>query len=146
SAGEPPCAGPRPSGSCCPCGPIMKSKLLISSWLRGVPTLYLGDCASPAAGAARIISGTSRLREHRIVYAPIAGHEPGLDGVEVNSAEGLFRILVRDAPVFVQLPARRLNVTRFILGTRHEHRLFSVPTTVKPQPSVLLGTDRPLKL
>src|SRR5262245_66689380 len=114
----------------------MKSKLLISSWLRGVPTLYLGDCASPAAGAARIISGTSRLSEHRIVYAPIAGHEPGLDGVEVNGAEGLFRILVSDAPGFVQLRSRRLNVSRFIRGTRHEQPLYSVPIPVKREPAL----------
>src|SRR6267142_4203380 len=139
-------AVPRPSGSCCPCGPIMKSKLLISSWLRGVPTLCLGDCASPAAGAARIISGTSRLREHRIVHAPIAGHPPGLDGIEMNGADGFFRFLVSDAPVLIQLRARRLNVTSFIRATRHEHRLFSVPSPVKRKPGMRLRVHGRLKL
>src|SRR5262245_4259373 len=139
-------AVPRPGGSCCPCGPIMKSKLLISSWLRGVPTLYLGDCASPAAGAARIISGRSKLSEHRIVHAPIAGHPPGLDGIEMNGADGLIRVFVRDAPMLIQLRTRRLNVTRLIRGTRHEHRLLSVPSPVKRKPGMRLGMHRRLEL
>ena len=50
---------------------------------------------------ARIITGTSTLCEHRIMYAPIAGHEPGLDGIEMSGAAGFFQL--GDAPVLIQL-------------------------------------------
>ena len=53
------------------------------------------------AAIARIITGTSTLCEHRIVYAPIAGHEPGLDGIEMSGAAGFFQL--GDAPVLIQL-------------------------------------------
>src|SRR5262245_6696326 len=124
----------------------MKSKFLISSWLSGVPTLKRGDCASPVAGAARIITDASRLSEHRIVYAPIAGHAPGLDHVGVNGAGGFFHIRFGDAPVLVQLRLRGLNFTLFIGAARHEHRLFSVPGPVKSKPGMGLRMHRRLQL
>src|SRR6266436_1591919 len=98
------------------------------------------------AAIARIITGTSTLTlcEHRIVYAPVAGHEPGLDGIEMSGAAGLFQL--GDAPVFIQLRLRRLNVTLVIRATGHEHRLFSVPTPVKGKPGVRLRMHRGLKL
>src|SRR5258708_35629265 len=117
----------------------MKSKPLISSWLRGLPTLKVGDCASPAAGAAKITAGTSKLRsEHRIVYAPIASHAPGLHGIEMNGAVGFLRFLAGDAPVTIPLRARRLNFTPFIRAARHEHRLLSFPAPVKLEPRMHL--------
>ena len=61
--------------------------------------------------AARHITDVSRLREHRIVYAPIAGHPPGLHGIGMNGALGFFRLFFADAPVFKHLRARRLNFT-----------------------------------
>src|SRR5438105_2928112 len=122
----------------------MKSKLLISPWLSGVPTLKRGDCACPAAGAARIIADASRLSEHRIVYAPIAGHLPGLDGGEMSGAGGLFR--VGDAPDLIQLRHRRLNVARVIGAPRHDHRFFSVPGPVESKPGMRLRMHRRLKL
>ncbi len=82
-----------------------------SSWLRGVPHYRSATASGPATGAARIISGTSRLGEHRVVYAPIAGHLPGLHAIGMNGALGFFRVLFADAPVFKQLRARRLNFT-----------------------------------
>src|SRR2546430_10360718 len=114
----------------------MKSKRRISSWVTGVPTLNLGDCASPTAGAARIISGTRNLREHRIVDTPIAGHPPGLDGVGMNGAGGFLRVLIAKAPGLVQIKARELKVTQFIRGTRHQHGLFSVPIPVIGKPGM----------
>src|SRR5215831_19231908 len=125
----------------------MKSKLLISCWLSGVPTLKRdGDCASASAGAARNMTGTSSLREHRIGYAPIAGHFPGLHGVVMLAPDWFFRLLVSDAPVLVQLRNRGLNVTLVIRATRHDHRLFSVPSPVKGKPGMRLREHRRLKL
>src|ERR1700686_1326909 len=125
----------------------MKSKPLISCWLSGVPALKRGcDCASATAGAARIITGTSSLREHRIGDAPIAGHFPGLHGIEMRGADGLFRLLAGDAPVFIQLRYRRLNFTMVIRATRLDHRLLSVPSPVKGKPSMRLRKPRRLKL
>ncbi len=43
----------------------------------------------------------SKLRKHRVMYAPIAGHEPGLDGIEMSGAAGFFQPC--DAPVLIQL-------------------------------------------
>src|SRR5215471_12193751 len=140
-------AVPRPAGSACPCGPIMRSKLWISSWLSGVPTLNLGVCASPAAGEARIINGTSSLSEHRIVYAPIASHPPGLHHVGVNgTTDRFFHVLFAGAPVLVQLLARGLNFTQFVGGTRQDHRLFSVPRPVERKPGMGPWNHRPVKL
>src|ERR1700680_4886105 len=125
----------------------MKSKLLISSWLSGVPRLNRGcDCASATAGAARIITGTSSLREHRIGDAPIAGHFPGLHGIEMRGADGFFRLLAADAPVFIQLRYRRLDFTLVIRATRLDHRLFSVPSPVEVKPGMRLRKHRRLKL
>src|SRR4029077_7931070 len=142
-------AVPRPGGSSFPSGPTMKSKILISSWVRGVPRL-VRDCASPATGAARIITGTSKLREHLrkhgIVYAPIAIHPPGLNGIDVNGAAGFLLSHVGDAPVFIQLRQCRLNFTAFIRAARLEHRLFSVPSPVQSKPGMRLRKHRCLKL
>src|ERR1019366_6153823 len=141
---------PCPGGSCCPSGPIMKSKLRISSWLRGVPTLNVGlevgDCASPATGAARMITDASRLREHRIVHTPIAGHPPGLHGIEMNGAGGFLRLRLGDTPVLVQLRSRGLNYTPFIRAPRLDHRLLSVPRPVEIKPGMRLRKHRRLKL
>jgi hypothetical protein len=76
-----------------------------------LPTLNLGDCASPAAEAAMIVAAASRLGEHRIGYAPVASHLPGLDGIEMSGTDGLSRVLVGDAPVSIQFHPRWLNVT-----------------------------------
>src|SRR5262249_5944827 len=128
-------AVPCPGGSSFPSGPIMKSKPLISSWLRGVPTLYLGDCASPAAGTARIITDARRLsNEHCIVYLPITSHFPGLLTIRMNGALRFFQFLIAEAPVFKQLRACRLNFTQLIRATRLEHRLFAAPSPVKGEP------------
>src|SRR5215831_972385 len=75
------------------------------------------------------INRTIRLSEHRVGNAPIAGYLPGLDGIEMSGAAGFCQVL--DAPVFIQLRLRRLNVTRFIRGTRHDHGLLSIPLPVK---------------
>jgi hypothetical protein len=64
----------------------------------------------PAAGAARIIAAASRLREHRIGDAPIAGHLPGLDSIEMSGADGFSRVTIGDAPVSVQFRPRWLKV------------------------------------
>src|SRR5262249_48721474 len=64
----------------------------------------------------------------------------------MRGAHGFSRVLGGDAPVFVQLRARRLKVTRVIGGTRHEHRLFSVPIPVKRKAGMRLRKHRPLKL
>src|SRR6516165_1760975 len=124
----------------------MKSKLLISSWLSGVPTLYLGDCASPAVGAARSISVASSLAEHRIVYAPIARHPPGLHAIGVNGALGFLRLLFGEAPVLEQLGARGLNLAELVGATRHQHRLLSVPSPVEREPGMGARNHWPLQL
>src|SRR4029077_15647783 len=123
----------------------MKSKPLISCWLSGVPTLKRdGDCASATAGAARNITGTSSLREHRIGYAPVAGHFPGLHGIVMLATDDFFR--VRDAPVLVQLCYRRLHFTLVIGATRQDHRLFTVPSPVEVKPRMRLRQHWRLKL
>ena len=86
------------------------------------------------------------LSEHRVVYAPVAGYPPGLHGIEMNGAVGLFGFLVGDAPVLVELCSRRLNFTPFIRGARHDHRLVSVPCPVKRKPGMRLRMHRRLKL
>src|SRR5262245_12869410 len=78
------------------------------------------------------------------MYAPIAGHEPRLDGIEMRGAAGLFQL--GDAPEFIQLLLRRLDVTLVIRATRHEHRLFSVPSPVERKPGVRLRMHRRLNL
>src|SRR6195256_3800936 len=93
-----------------------------------------------------IAAGTSKLREHRIVHTPIAGHLPGLHGVEMSGADGFFRLLAGDAPVFIQRRYRWLNVTLVIRATRLDHRLFSVPDPVKIKSRMRLGKHRRLKL
>src|SRR5258708_2574717 len=93
-----------------------------------------------------MITGTSRLREHRIVHTPVAGHPPRLHGIEMNGAGGFFRLLLGDAPVFKQLRSRRLNFTPFIGATRLDHRLLSVPSPVEIKPGMRLGKHRRLKL
>src|ERR1700680_1915915 len=92
------------------------------------------------------ITGTSRLREHRIVHTPIAGHPPGLHGIVMRGAGGLFRLLAGDAPVFIQLRHRRLNFTLVVRATRLDHRLFSVPSPVKSKPGMRLRKHRRVKL
>src|SRR5262245_28633194 len=109
----------------------MKSNFLISSWLRGVPTFKRGDCASPAAGAARMIADASKLSEHRIGYAPISSNLPRLDHVSVNGAYGLVHVLFGDAPVLVQLLLRGLDFTLIIGATGHDHGLFAVPSPIE---------------
>ena len=64
----------------------------------------------------------------------------------MNDADSFFHILVRDAPVLIQLRARRLNITLVIRATRHQHRLFAVPSPVERKPGVRLGMHRRLKL
>src|ERR1700730_1852016 len=91
-----------------------------------------------------MITEASRLREHRIVQTPISRHSPGLHAIEMNGAGGLVRL--GDAPVFIQLRPRRLNDTFFILATRLDHRLLSVPSPVEIKPGVRLGKHRRLKL
>src|ERR1700719_5000731 len=125
----------------------MKSKPLLSCWLSGVPRLKRGcDCASATAGGARIITGTSSLREHRIGDTPIAGHFPGLHGIEMRGADGFFRLLAADAPVFIQLRYRRLNFTLVIRATRLDHRLLSVPSPVEGEPRMRLREHRRVEL
>src|SRR5258708_39721626 len=97
------------------------------------------------AAIARIITATSTLCKHRIVYAPIAGHPPGLHGIEMNGAGGFWRFLAVDAPVIIQLRSRRLNFTPFIRATRQEHRLFPVPSPVKSEPGMCLRMHRRLE-
>src|SRR5579864_7091052 len=75
-------------------------------------------------------------REHRIVQGAIARHPPGLDGIEMRGADGFLPFPGRDAPVLVQLRPARLNVTRVIRGTRHDHRLFAVPCPVERKPGM----------
>src|SRR6266853_5119104 len=64
----------------------------------------------------------------------------------MTGAGGFLRILAGDAPVFIQLRSRRLNFTLVIRTTRHEHRLFSIPSPVKSKPGMRLRKHRPLKL
>jgi hypothetical protein len=79
-------------------GPVSSRKLLS---FRVDHEVEAGDCASPAAGAARIIAAASRLREHRIGDAPIAGHLPGLDSIEMSGADGFSQFAIGDPPVSV---------------------------------------------
>src|SRR5215470_17098593 len=51
---------------------------------------------------------------------------------------------VGDAPVFIQLPLRRLNVTRFIRGTRHDYGLLSIPLPVKIESGMRLRVHGPV--
>src|ERR1700722_8132410 len=99
----------------------------------------------PAPGlTGRALPSEQALREHRVANAPIAGHEPGLDSIEVRGAAGLFQL--GDAPVLVQLRLRRLNVTLVVRATGHQHRLFAVPRPVEREPGMRLRMDRRLKL
>src|SRR5438552_6166843 len=95
--------------------------------------------------AARIITGTSRLREHRFVYAPITVHPSGLEGVDMNGSACFLRSHVGDAPVSIQLRQRRLNLTLIIGAARLEHRLFSVPGPVESKPGMRFRKHRCLK-
>src|SRR5436305_1809742 len=97
----------------------------------GIKPLRFGISTFGRLWASMIIADASRLSEHRIGYAPIASNPPGLDHVGVNGAYRLVPILFGDAPVLVQLELRGLDFTLIIGATRHEHRLFSVPSPVK---------------
>src|SRR5450631_1952375 len=91
-----------------------------------------------------MITDASRLREHRIVQTPVAGHPPGLHAIEMNGSGRFIRL--GDAPVFIQLRSRRLNYPIFIRATRLDHRLLSVPSPVEIEPGMRLGKHRRLKL
>src|SRR5262249_31890904 len=64
----------------------------------------------------------------------------------MNWAACFLRSAVRNAPVFVKLRQRRLNLTSFIGTARLEHRLFSVPNPAESKPGMRLRKHRCLKL
>src|SRR3981189_2725958 len=95
--------------------------------------------------AASATSGAEKLKNQRILNAPITIDLPGLNGIEVAGDRSRrskeFRL---DAPEFCQLDGRGLCLAAFIRAPRLEHGFFSIPIPGEPKARVRLRIYRPL--
>src|ERR1700704_2297294 len=95
--------------------------------------------------AASATSGAEKLKDQRILNAPITIDLPGLNGIEVSGNRSRrskeFRL---DSPEFRQFDGGGLCLAAFIRTPGLEHGFFSIPIPGEPKARVRLRIHRPL--